>query len=353
MKSIDELAKFKIVQNALFFGLLSTATILFVWLIKDFIAPIFWAVVLTIVFYPIQKMWVSIFKQKSVAALLSILTVLVIVIVPIYITGYLVANESILFYEKASGAGQNSLVEEVAKVAVLLEPLGIDNDVVTAKLTEATAFVISWLSEQAVAIGQGTFGFMVKLLLMLYILFFTFRDGPSIAKKLMDVLPLGDRREKKMCERFSSITRAIFKGTLVIALVQGTIGGILFYVVGIKGALLWAIVMAMLSIIPAIGPAAIWLPAGIILLFSGNYVGGIAILAVGTLLISVVDNILRPILVGRDTQMPDAVVLLSTLGGLSLFGITGFIVGPIIAGFFLSMWTMFSEDYEDDLAIHG
>ena len=353
MKTLDELLKFGVIQNTLFFGLLILATVGFVWLIQDFIAPIFWAVVLTIVFYPIQKMWVSVVKQKSVAALLSILTLLVIVVVPLYVTGTLVVEESFRFYERVAFGDNGGFMEEVSNAARFLEPLGFEDEVVKEKLTSVATFVINWLSEQAVAISQSTFGFIVKLLLMFYILFFTFRDGPKIANKLMEVLPLGDRREKKIYERFSSVTRAIFKGTLVIAIIQGAIGGILFFIAGIEGALLWAVVMAILSIIPAIGPTVIWLPAGAILILSGDYTGAVVILAGGAVFISLVDNVLRPVLVGRDTAMPDAIILLSTLGGLSLFGITGFIVGPIIAGFFLSMWTMFSEDYKGELERHG
>lgn len=139
------------------------------------------------------------------------------------------------------------------------------------------------------------------------------------------------------------------KGTFIIGIVQGTLGGLLFWAVGIKGAVIWGSLMTVLSIIPAVGSFLVWFPAGVILLFTGHIWQGVVVLVVGTAIISLVDNLLRPPLVGKDTEMPDVLVLLSTLGGLSLFGISGFIIGPIIAAFFLSMWNMFEEEHRKEL----
>ena len=188
---------------------------------------------------------------------------------------------------------------------------------------------------------------------MLYVLFFMLRDGAKIEERVIKILPMGNQKEQRIFRNFASVTRATIKGNFIIALIQGALGGLLFFAAGIEAALLWALLMATLSVIPAVGPALVWFPAGIILMLSGNLPQGLIVLAGGFLVISVIDNLLRPFLVGRDTQMPDVFILLSTLGGLSLFGISGFILGPIVAGFFLVMWKMFEEAYSGDLKARG
>ncbi len=353
----QRLTDFFTVQNSLFFGLLIFSTGIFIWLINDFLMPIFWAIVLAIVFHPVQQKWVSWIKNRSVASLLTILTIIVVIFVPLWFVGGLVVEESLSTYNRfADGSFENSrasLINQGAEQLARLEAYGIEEAEVKEKLASIAQTVSNWFARQAVLVGQATFGVVISFLLMLYLLFFMLRDGPRIARTIEHVLPLGDEREEALFSNFSKITRSIFKGTLVIALIQGTIGGILFFIVGIEAALLWGVVMVLLSIIPAIGPGIVWLPAGVILLLSGAIWEGVLILAGGSILISLIDNILRPILVGRDTKMPDAIVLLSTIGGLSLFGITGFIIGPVIAGFFLSMWKIFEVDYHTELEREG
>ena len=185
----------------------------------------------------------------------------------------------------------------------------------------------------------------IYFFLMLYLLYFFLRDGGKILDGMVRALPFGDERERHLLERFAEVSRATIKGTLAVGIVQGTIGGIMFWAFGIGAAVLWGVVMALFSIIPAIGPAFIWLPAAIILIANGQIIQGIVMIVVGSLIIGLVDNLLRPVLVGRDTQMPDYLILLSTLGGLTAFGISGIVLGPIIAAFFLSMWEMAEEEY--------
>jgi predicted PurR-regulated permease PerM len=158
-------------------------------------------------------------------------------------------------------------------------------------------------------------------------------------------LPLGDDRERELFSKFAGVSRATLKGTLVIGVVQGFIGGLLFWITGINAPVFWGTIMTVFSIIPAVGTGIVWLPAAIILLVNGSIWQGIVLLVGGGVVISLVDNILRPILVGMDTKMPDALILLSTIGGLSMFGITGIVIGPIIAAFFLVVWEIFEQDY--------
>ena len=353
----SHLARFSTIQNISFFGLLTLGTIAFVWLIQDFIMPIFWAVILAIVFNPLKNKWLIIFKNKTLTSFITIFTIIIILFVPLWIVGGLVIEESMNVYNKFSNesieVSKTSLINKTTTVIGYLENYGIEQKIIKEKLTSFAQTTSQWFARQAVVFGQATFSAVINFFLMIYILFFLLRDGPAIGRKLFHILPLGDEREQGLFINFTLITRSIFKGTLVIAIIQGTIGGILFWIAGIDGALLWATVMTLLSIIPAIGPAIIWLPAGIVLLFTGAIWQGILILVGGLLIISLVDNILRPILIGRDVKIPDAIILISTLGGLTLFGITGFIIGPVIAGFFLSMWKIFEVDYRVELETQG
>jgi len=319
--------------------------------------PIFWAIVLAIVFNPLQNKWLTVFKNKTFASLLTMLFIIIVLFVPLWFVGGLVVQESLDVYNRFSNGPievpSTSLIDKTVALLGYSENYGIDQETIQNKLTSFAQTTSSWLAQQAFSFGQATFSVVIGFFLMMYFLFFLLRDGPAIGRTVFHVLPLGDEREQGLFINFSRITRSIFKGTLVIAVIQGTIGGVLFWIAGIDGALLWAVIMMLLSVIPAIGPTIIWLPAGIILLLTGALWQGALVLAGGVIIISLIDNILRPILVGREAKMPDAIVLISTLGGLTLFGITGLIIGPVIAGFFLSMWKIFEVDYRTELEIQG
>jgi predicted PurR-regulated permease PerM len=159
------------------------------------------------------------------------------------------------------------------------------------------------------------------------------------------VLPLGDARERRLFQKFAEVARATIKGTLVIGLVQGVLGGLIFWMLGIEAAALWGVVMAVLSLLPAGGAALVWVPAVIVLIATGQLLEGLILLVFGTLIIGLADNVLRPILVGRDTQMPDYLVLITTLGGIALFQLSGVVIGPIIGALFLTVWEMFGQEY--------
>ncbi|MBP9668658.1 MAG: AI-2E family transporter, partial [Candidatus Pacebacteria bacterium] len=211
----------------------------------------------------------------------------------------------------------------------------------------------SAIAQGALGVGAEVLNVIAKILVMLYLLFFLLRDGEKIAARLMRMIPLGDTRELFLFERFSTTVRAVMKGTLIVALAQGAIGGLLFAIAGVKSAALWGAAIALVAIIPAAGPAVVWIPAALILFYMGNTFGAIVIALGGGLVLSTIDNILRPILVGKDTNMPDSLILLSVLGGISTFGIAGVILGPVIAALFLALWHLFEEQYHDDLIARG
>jgi predicted PurR-regulated permease PerM len=199
-----------------------------------------------------------------------------------------------------------------------------------------------YLAGQALSIGKGTANFIVSLLLMLYLLFFFLRDGGALTRRIRDAVPLRAEQQRALFTKFAIVTRAMFKGNLLVAAVQGALGGLIFWFLGIHAPVLWGVLMAFLSLLPAVGAAGVWLPVAIYFLATGAVWEGIVLIAYGAFVIGLVDNLLRPYLVGKDTQMPDYVVLISTLGGIAIFGLDGLVIGPVIAAMFIAVWDIFS-----------
>jgi predicted PurR-regulated permease PerM len=344
------------VERAFFIALLLAVSLAFFWLIRSFMQPIFWAVALGIVVYPLHGRLVRrLHNRESLAASISVLALVIVVILPLIGIGAAVAAEGAALYERlgtGSDLGVASIYsriqESVPRVTALIERLGLDPARIEEQVQSAAVTASRFIAERAVAIGSGTLRGTIFFFLMLYLLFFFLRDGPRILDALIRALPLGDQRERYLFDRFAQVSRATIKGTLVVGIVQGTIGGTAFAVLGISAAVLWGTVMALLSILPAVGTALVWLPAAIFLIVNGQILGGIALILVGVFVIGLTDNLLRPILVGRDTRLPDYVILLATLGGLAGFGLAGIIIGPIIAAFFLSVWHMAEQEFNAD-----
>jgi predicted PurR-regulated permease PerM len=170
------------------------------------------------------------------------------------------------------------------------------------------------------------------------------RDGDKLVDLLVRALPLGDVRERMLFSLFAEVTRATIKGNIVIALVQGSIGGITLACLGVNGAILMGVFMCFASLIPAVGSALIWAPVALYLTAIGDTTSALILVGMGAGVIGTIDSLLRPMLVGRDTQLPDYLVLLSTLGGISLFGINGFVIGPLLAALFIAFWGIFIRE---------
>ena len=221
---------------------------------------------------------------------------------------------------------------------------GIDLNELRQNMSAAANTGARFIASLALSVGQNAATLVVMFFLMLYLLFFILRDGGQILQRLHQAIPLPDEQERRLFDKFSEVARATVKGTLLVGLVQGFLGGVISLILGIQNAVFWGLVMVILSVIPAVGTGLIWGPAAIFLFIDGSWIKGLILIAYGVLVIGLVDNLLRPILVGRDTKMPDYLILLSTLGGLSLVGITGFVLGPVIAALFLATWSMYAEE---------
>lgn len=351
----DPAGEHSTVRRIFLTGLLVIVTAAFIWLIRGFMQPIFWAIALAIVVFPIHgRLADKLARRPSLAAALSMLIVVLIVILPLAGLATAVTSEAAGLYNRLT-SGQIDLArlyqqlnQHIPQVVSFLQSLGLDLGRLQSQLSSSAISISRFIASEALSIGQNTLRFTIYFFLMLYLLFFFLRDGTRILEGLIRALPLGDERERALLGRFAEVSRATIKGTLVIGLIQGAIGGITFWALGIGAPVLWGAVMALLSILPAVGSGLVWLPAAIVLIASGRWVAGLILILIGTLVIGLVDNLLRPLLVGRDTRLPDYLILLSTLGGLAAFGLAGIVIGPIIAAFFLSSWEMAKDEFEGE-----
>ncbi|HEX9822095.1 MAG TPA: AI-2E family transporter [Methylomirabilota bacterium] len=345
------------IQNVSFLLLVAVTTLAFVALIGSFLMPVFWAAVLATIFFPLQRRYVAgLGGRKSLAALATILTIIGLVLAPLFLVGLAMSREAMQLYEQVTSGA----IDLQAPLGFLrrITPLasdyvgrfGVDLDGMAERLSTAAVAGAQFVASRALGIGQDVLRFTALFFLMLYLLFFFLRDGSRLVATLIRMLPLGDERERQLLAKFTEVSRATIKGTLVVGIVQGAIGGGLFWALGIPAPVFWGAVMAILSVLPVVGPGLIWGPAAVILLGLGEIVKGIVLIAAGVVIIGLVDNVLRPILVGRDTQMPDYLVLLATLGGLAVFGISGLVIGPVIAAFFLVVWEMFAQEHAEPTA---
>jgi predicted PurR-regulated permease PerM len=231
-----------------------------------------------------------------------------------------------------------------ANVRSTIESSGwADLSTVQARVQDIIGESAGLIARQAVAVGGGALGFFLSFGLGLYVTYFLLRDGRAIGQTVLDSLPIERTIADRLSEKFLGIVRATIKGSLVVGLVQGALGATTFWIVGIPSAILFGLVMTILSLLPAVGTALVWLPAAIWLLATGAIWEGIFVFVSGALIIGMADNVLRPILVGRDTGIPDWIILVTTLGGIAAVGLSGVVLGPLIAGLFLASWSILRE----------
>lgn len=336
-------------HSKFFLALLVLVSIAFVWLLLPFYGAIFWGTILAIIFSPLFRKLNTKFNGRSnLAALATLSVILLLVILPLALISGALVQEGALVYQQIKSGNLNfgtyfqQAVDALpSSVRGLLARFDItDINSLQQKLTEGAVAGSQFVASQAVNIGQNTFQFMVSFAIMLYLLFFLLRDGAAIGRRIRQAIPLADEPKQHLIRKFVTVARATVKGNIAVAISQGVLGGLAFWFLGIQGALLWAVLMAFLSLLPAVGAGLVWGPVAIYYLLTGSVGAGVGLIVYGILVIGLVDNILRPILVGKDTKMPDYVVLISTLGGMSLFGINGFVIGPLIAALFMAAWDL-------------
>jgi len=337
-------------SNIPFFVILGIVTILFLYLLQPFFFPIFWAAVIAGVFRPLYIRINGKLNRPNLSTAILFLLIALIILLPAGIVGTLVFNESVQIYEKLSPDTKHMdrsiqrLINSIADNS-LARLFHINKAMLIAKTTEVAQGITNYIFVHLTELTQNTLGLLVKFAIMLYTLFFFVRDGDRFLRMVMKILPLGMGREKLLYERFIVTARSTLKVTLIIGGIQGTLGGIVFLVTDVEGALIWGLLMILMAIVPLVGCSIIWAPAGILMLLTGHIWEGILILAVGFLVISTVDNVLRPILIGKDVEMHPLLIFLSTLGGIILFGFSGFVIGPVITSLLIAIWEMYEEFY--------
>ena len=342
--------EFSKIRNILFISLLTVVTLVFIFILKPIFYPIFWAAVIASILYPLYEKLRKKIKSNNLSAAIILIGVILVIVIPLTGISSLLIRESIDLYDQFGGGQISTNIQkalEWVKQSSLADKIHLDEGVWVDRISELASSFTTYILQGVKNFTENSVIFLFEFVIMVYTLFYFIRDGAKFLRKIMYLCPLGDNHEVTFYTKFTSTARATLKGTLVIGIVQGLIGGLLFYFVGIKGALIWGLVMMAMSIL--VGCYLVWVPAVIIMLLLGNLWQGLVILAVGVLIISTIDNVIRPWLVGKDTQMHPLLVFLSTLGGVLVFGLTGFIIGPVIVSLLLALWEMYEHYYKSEL----
>jgi predicted PurR-regulated permease PerM len=327
----------------------------FLAMIRDFLMTILLAGIFAGLAYPLFSRITRAFRgRRGLASAATVLIVIVVVGAPLVAVLGVVAAEAIRVTENVRPWVQEHLREPTVLADRLAAIPGFEKllpyrEEIVTKAGELVGGIGNFLFDRIRATTRGTVVFFFHVSLLLYTMFFFLLDGDRLLKKIMEYMPLPEADERRMAAKFVSVTRATLKGTLLIGALQGTLAGAAFAVAGIEGAVFWGTVMTLLSIIPGVGTALVWVPAAIVLGLTGAWTKAILLAVWCGAVVGTVDNVLRPRLVGRDTQMHDLLVLFGTLGGILLFGVVGIVVGPIVAALFVTVWEMYGVAFRSQL----
>ncbi len=351
------------IEQGGFVLLLLALTVGLTMIVWPFVPPLLWAVMAAIIFRPLYDwMLLRMPRYPNRAAAAALIVILFAVLLPALWVGSVVVREAaqivIAFREgriDIVGWFRDIVAALPESMRNQLESSGWTNlSEIQTRLQELVAESAGLIARQAVAIGGGALGWFLALGVGLYVMYFLLRDGRELGQNILRALPIDTDIAERLGDRFLNIVRATIKGTIVVGIVQGILGGLTFWIAGLPSVVLFAVMMGIFSLLPAIGPAIVWGPAAIWLLATGSIWEGLVVLGSGIFVIGMADNILRPILVGRDTGIPDWVVLLTTLGGLAMFGLSGVVIGPLVAGLFIASWSVLREYRElSDPSVHS
>ena len=342
-------------NNKVFLLLLVAVTLAFGAILWPYYEAIFWGITLAILFSPLQRLLLRRMPQhRTLAALIMLVLCLLVVILPTALLSVSLLQEATHIYDRLRsgqldfGAYFQQIINALpAWASSALDRFGLTSVLdLEKKLSSVAVQGSQFIATRALNIGQNTFQFFISLSIMLYLLFFLLRDGSALAARIRKAVPLDESYKRNLSEKFTTVIRATMKGNIVVAMTQGMLGGFIFWMLDVQGALLWGVLMAFLSLLPAVGAGLIWVPVAIYFFATGAVMQGAILTAFGVVVIGLVDNLLRPLLVGKDTKLPDYIVLISTLGGMSLFGLSGFVIGPVVAALFIAIWDLFTRQMQ-------
>jgi predicted PurR-regulated permease PerM len=340
----------------LFFLICAIFFYLFYRLIVPFFAPIVWAAVFAILFFPMYEKLLTKLKTRGGASLLTSLFIIIMIIGPVTYLFVMLVNEATDAVTRVNNMYQTgqlkTLVPDLPWLGTIKDKLGQYYDLSKINLEDIIKEAINKVSGVLVSqttwlIANGTravfyFGLMV------FTMFYFFKDGEAIINKVKRLMPLPPEQINSTFNQFRDVIQATMYGGVVVALIQGVLGGILFAIVGIPSAVFWGAIMAFLSLIPLVGAFLVYIPAGVILILSGSYIKGLVVILVGTLVISQVDNIIRPYLIAGKTSMHPLLLFFAILGGIAMFNLLGIVLGPLIAAVFVTLIKIFEFKLHPD-----
>ena len=335
--------------------LVTLISFLFLWMVRGFLITLLLAAIFSSLAMPCQRFLCGRFSMKNgPAAIVTLLVFVFIIAIPVLGFFGLVASQALDVSQAARPWFESQIVDaiswnELMSTYPILGKFLPEQADLLAKLGELTRSTGQFLANSVVGFTRGTAAITLQIFVLIYAMFFFIRDGAKILDKILYYVPLPPESEQELIDKIISVARAVLKGSLVIAVIQGGLAGLAFWMVGIPGWAFWTTVMMVLSIIPAVGSAIVWVPAAIVLFAQGPIWVALLFTLWCAIVVGTVDNFLRPWLVGRDTKMSDLMVLISTLGGIFLFGGVGFVLGPIIASLFMAIWYMYGDAFAESL----
>lgn len=351
-KTTMELKNYNVYFFFVLLLLVSAATFL---IFQPFVIALFLAAILAALFQGTYDFFLRIFgDRKSLSSFATSVTILLIIVLPLTAIFLLVGNEITSFYRSVSGSGDFYL-KYLQPIVFKIQANAFFQTLNLGQLLSQETFLqySGQAGQLLLGLVQKTYQSIAHALFMIFLMFFSlyyfFMDGKRMVRKIMYISPLKDVHEKLLIAKFVSMSRATIKGTLLLGFLQGLLGAVSFLIAGVPSAVTWGVAMMVFSLIPLFGSGIVWLPVGLILLLSGQLWQGIFVLVFGFAIISTMDNFLRPKFVGKDTQMHPLAVFCATLGGLSIFGFTGFIIGPVIVALFLSLWDIYGVEFKTQL----
>lgn len=328
-------------------------TILFLVMVRGFLIALMLAAVFAAIARPAFLALAERLKgRRRIASLCVVVALLILIVGPVGAFLGLVVAQAVEMTQLAGPWVRDQLAQfsdlsAAIEQIPLVGPLLPDTAAIASRTDELVSRAALFLINNVASLTAGTVSFVLQLFVMLYATYFFLIDGPATLSRILDHVPLDAGHERKLVDRFVSVTRATIKGSILVGLIQGALAGAAFVVLGLPAPAFWTTVMAVLSVIPVLGSGIVWGPAAVILMFTGRLGAGIALAVWGIIIVSTADNFLRPRFVGRDTAMPDLLVLLSTFGGLTMFGLVGFIIGPIVAALWLTAWDLHGALFEE------
>lgn len=326
------------VSKYAFIALLLILTYFAAKLVQPFFTYIFLGLILTIAVYPLYRWLCQKIKSKRLSSLIVIVLILLIIIIPVSIIISSLVKQTVGFIS----SWDDTSLEKVNQQ--LVQAFGPKADL-TANIDEILGKLKDFIVNSTLSIAGSVADVSLGLFLMFFVMYYGLIEGEQWGLLIGRVLPFKKDRKEKLIDGVKRVTHAVIYGQIFIALIQGTLGGIGFFMVGIKNPVFWGFIMTVLAFIPVTGTGIVWLPAGIIQIMNNDLFGGIFILVYGVFVVSGIDNLLRPGLLSKSGKIHPVVALIGVLGGLKVFGLLGIIIGPLIAAMFITMAEFFYEDY--------